>query len=289
MPRSAPNPRTILVDHLQQAAETVAALAQRQTLTVTDSSRATTDPSTGVTTPGPVVMQLGQIPSGMPTSSPRWESPAHPLYGHQVLNRSTGNPVAHFGSQSDGSHGLWNLDDNGNVVLKVGEIKIGASTWYALAAYDASGNLRVMLGQLASGDYGLLVEDIDGNTQEILPAVDEYVDAAITVTSTSDVADGGPSVSAVVASSGKVFLEASAYIDTVSSNMTGSVSLWIDGSKIKEILTLSDTAGIAVANVATKRSITGLSAGSHTFELRYKASASSGVQFAARSLVVTPV
>ena len=172
--------------------------------------------------------------------------------------------------------------------------------------YDGSGNERVRLGLLANGDYGLQVIDVAGNSEEILPAVAQNVDTSINITSTTYVASSGPSVTATVGASGKVRLDASAYINPAtgpvgSSNQEtgGVVGLYIDGAFLKDVLSfdtfVNDPGATSIlingySNSSTIRILTALSAGSHTFELRYKTiNATNGCNFAARSLIVTPI
>lgn len=310
MPGSTPHPSDYRAIGMRNIVQALQSIAQRQSTIIRDDSQTSTDLDTGKSTPGPVVMALGHIPSGMPTASPLWESAARPLYGHALYNRSTGKVVAHYGNQPDGSHGMWTFDGNQTARVKTGEIVISGTTYYGTGIYnssgtlvaflggdadgtgvsvfDASGNLRAQLGELPSGDYGLLVENSDGSNMEVLPVVGNETDTAITVTSSS-YGQTGPSVTVTIGKSGKAKVEASAYIATQAANVTGTGGLFLDGSLYLDVINAGDTAGIITTNSSSTRIISGLSAGSHTFDLRYKSSASAGVQFAARSLVVTPL
>ena len=158
------------------------------------------------------------------------------------------------------------------------------------AVRDSSMTIRVQGGLLPDGDFGVQITDVLGNVETLLTSVDEYVDVAATITSTTYVAHTGPTVTVPVGPSGKVFLEAAAYINTVAAGNTGGyVGLFIDGVLTRDVLAAESSASVAVAsNVATKRSITGLSQGTHKFELRYKTTSGTS-QFGARSLIVTPV
>jgi hypothetical protein len=308
--------------HLGGQAALVAAQAQRQTTTIVDSSQATT--TDGVTTPGPVVAYLGQVPSGMPTSNPRWVSKARPIFGLQIQDTSTGNPVLHVGTQPDATHGMWSLDDDGNVVLKVGEI-VDASVFsgtlygealyassgdlvalfgqlpsgdYGVAIYDTAGNLRAQLGELPSGDYGLMVEDIDGNTQEVLPAVFKYAGGPFVTASTSPTAiAGSPSVTAVIGQSRNALVTVSCQllssIHNDSANIDITVDITVDGTDHGTILTLSgdaDNLSVPCSYVTPLDTFTTPSAGSHTFALKYWTSnAASTMEATVVTLIVQPI
>lgn len=234
---------------------------------------------------------------------------------------ATGKLRLRWGLQPDGTFGMWALDPTtGAAVMKLdgSSLELLSSAGAKLidltdaglavydsaghelvklddtgqTVYDTSGNVRADLGALSgtyTGEYGLLVRDSLGNEQALLPTVDDYVDSKITVTSTSYVTDGGPSVTVPVGPSGKVLLEAACYVDTLGTDMTAWGGLYVDTSFRNTILTLSSTTGRVSGNVSTKRSITTLSQATHKFELRYKVSNSAGATFGARSLIVTPV
>ena len=157
-------------------------------------------------------------------------------------------------------------------------------------SFTSNGAERVRAGQLVSGDYGLQVIDTTGASQEILPAVEQYVATLINVSSTTYVSDGGPSVSAVVGASGKVKLDATAQIISNTASDGAYVGLAIDGTINRDLLWCYSAGGQTVATCAATVIITGLSAGSHTFEMQYRhSSGTNPADFQQRSLVVTPI
>jgi hypothetical protein len=318
MPRTTPSLPDYLGLHLGNQAALVAAQAQRQTTTIVDSSQATT--TDGVTTPGPVVAYLGQVPSGMPTSNPRWRTAAHPIYGLQMMNTATGNPVMHVGSQPDATHGMWSLDDDGNVVLKVGEIvdsSVFAGTLYGealynssgeliglfgqlpggdygVAIYDTAGNLRAQLGELPSGDYGLLVKNTDGSQQEILPAVFQYAGGPFNTASTTPVTkSGSPSKTAILGQSANALITVSCNLLSSVHNDSANVDLCIDGTDVGTFLSLSgdaDNLNMPVSYVTPLDTFTTSTPGSHTFSLKYWTSnAASTMTATVVTLIVQPI
>ena len=56
-------------------------------------------------------------------------------------------------------------------------VKVGwqdENNTYGVVLFDASGNKRVVLGQLPNGDHGIELIDASGHTQELLPSLDNY-------------------------------------------------------------------------------------------------------------------
>lgn len=194
----------------------------------------------------------------------------------------TGQTRLSVGQVSPGVWGMELLDASGNKILQLDD--------GGLKQYDSSARLRVQAGHLGDGDYGLQVVDTAGNSQEILPAVQQYVDASITISNTAYAVNGGPSVTATVGASGMVLLSASAYIQDLGNGYQGLIGFYLDGTFQRDLLTLNDAASADLGDVDTTRIVAGLSAGSHTFELRYKvAGAGQSAAISARSLVVTPI
>jgi hypothetical protein len=105
-----------------------------------------------------------------------------------------------------------------------------------------------------------------------------------------DLATAGPTCTVTVGISQSVLVTATVFI-TAAANQSPSVELFMDGSDTGiQILALYATSAPMSANVASARIVTGVSAGPHTFSLRYKRLSGTGaVFFAARSLVVQPL
>jgi hypothetical protein len=176
------------------------------------------------------------------------------------------------------------------------------STLFNIAAFDTSGNVRAVLGDLVSGDYGLAVTDVNGATTEILPvysSTEVRTEEFTSSTSYTDLATVGPSVSAVIGASGACHVIANAFISTpvtASSITGGEVGISIDGNApappldgllINQISTGTSATGTLI-NVSGQAYVTGLSAGAHTFKLVYKSSGGSA-GFGNRFLQVRPL
>lgn len=228
-------------------------------------------------------------------------------YGIGLLNKDYGSLLSFFGEDAAGNVGLYYYNGSGTKISQYDEtglhfykagVEVVRIDEDGVHVYDASSNNRVNAGELSNGDYGLQVIDVAGNSEEILPAVEEYVDGQINVTSTSYVSDGGPSVTATVGASGKVLVSASSWISvnpTANNDNGGLLGLYQDGTFVRDLLELDagvsgvEYQGFGTANTATIRVLSGLSAGSHTWELRYRVKDTVGCTFAARSLVITPI
>ena len=178
-------------------------------------------------------------------------------------------------------------DINGNNRAVYGQLSDGT---YGLQVFDNTHAERVRIGQLASGDYGIQVTDTAGNTEEILPQVAQYVSTGIVVTSQTYIQNGGPAVTAVVGASGKVGVDSSAFVAANAANVGAWVALFVDGAHNTDLTEVDSAAGQITVSFGSTIILTGLSAGSHTFELYYKWTSASGTaNFSNRSLVVTPL
>jgi hypothetical protein len=120
-----------------------------------------------------------------------------------------------------------------------------------------------------------------------LPITYETTDATFTTSSTTDVDSSppAPTVTVTVGQSGRVLVTASAFIGLDNTNMSGFVSLWINGVFELDILGVSADASAMAANISSTRAISGLTAGANTFLLRYYVT-SGTANFSARSLTV---
>ena len=97
----------------------------------------------------------------------------------------------------------------------------------------------------------------------------------------------GPTVTIDVGQNGRVLVTATTYIGLNTTSQTGLVDLYVDGAYTINILALSNNASAIASNVSSSRVITGLTIGSHTFTLRYRAT-TGDVNFSGRSLIVQP-
>jgi hypothetical protein len=165
---------------------------------------------------------------------------------------------------------------------------------YSLQVFDNASRMRVALGELpGTDDYGLSVVDVHGNTEELLPAVADYVDTSLTITSTTPSAvSGSPTVTVVIGASGDCKITAGAYIG-VPSGDTGIAYLVVDGDTPWTIFNLGGTG--AAANVQSTRRWkswrgSGLTPNTaHTFTMHYASVDGSPVTFAANYLEVQPI
>ena len=122
-----------------------------------------------------------------------------------------------------------------------------------------------------------------------LPWASATIDPTFNTSSATavDSVPAAPVVTIDVGQTGRVLVTATAYIGLNSTSQTGSVDLFIDGTYFVNILALSNNASTIASNVSSSRFITGLSMGSHTFVLKYRAS-TGNVNFSARSLIIQP-
>ncbi|MCU4186613.1 hypothetical protein K6U06_19770 [Acidiferrimicrobium sp. IK] len=302
MPPVPVPPEQYLVSMITQLRTDVDGIATNQQTTLTDEI-------------GRAVVNIGLAPASNPAQ-----------YGIQLVNPATGGQLAMFGVQEDGTVSQSFFDGNGNLRTKIDAAgqhfydgsgnqlvtidSMGLHVWNSsgqeitrldgtgLHSYDATTAERVRAGHLASGDYGLQVTDSSGNTEEVLPAVESFAANVISVTSTSYVSDGGPSVTAVVGASGKVKLDASAQLESNSAGDGVYVGLFIDGSAwtggggsdTTALLDCFSVGGQTLATCAVTVVLAGLTPGSHTFELQYRHSSGTNAgEFWNRSLLVTPL
>jgi hypothetical protein len=192
----------------------------------------------------------------------------------------------------------WGIRD-GKGIQRLFAGRQPTSGLYNLAAFDSSGNVRLLIGGLPNGDSGAMVFDpATGASQEIWPAMTVEIDTLEATSSTSytDLATVGPTVTAEVYATGNVLVTASSYLSTpgAASSINGSyVGVSVDGGAAIDLLQLqlSTPAGAAVgaaAQFSRQKEITGLSAGLHTFKLKYKALGGSS-SFETRVLTVQPL
>jgi hypothetical protein len=159
---------------------------------------------------------------------------------------------------------------------------------------DPQGNLRVKLGLLSNGDYGIQLTDVDGHSVELLPGVDNYHNGTLSTTSTTPVAlTGSPTVTCDIAASGNCEVTAGAFVG-VDATAEGLMWLTVDGTSVGQIAGVSNgnSAGIG-GNVQSTRNLalwqgSGLTPGQHAFGLLFSAT-SGTANFSAIYLKVQPV
>ena len=179
--------------------------------------------------------------------------------------------------------------------------QVGAlATQQGLTVVDSKLRVRVQIGLLSNGDYGLLLTDTAGNTQEVLPTVHAYRNTVISMTGYGpSTLAGSPSVTATIGQSGNALVTVSAFVQcpSVAGSTSGGIYLNVDGGANYGGAGVSGS-GPYVAGTCTTtydvKLLTGaaLTPGSHTFSLSYYAnsgSPSNVTNFSLTSLIVQPV
>jgi hypothetical protein len=195
------------------------------------------------------------------------------------------NRVANLESQQ--LYGVYN-----NTCEPIVEMGIfpGRPTTYGIQVKDNSGNVRAELGLLPNGDYGAIVSDMLGNSEEILPTVyANYYSGVSTSSATAVTLAGAPTATAVASDYGKYLVTFSSYIG-VGGNAAGVVYLTLDGTIIAGaecLLSNSNIGGLAMS-CATTYMVTGVTATAHTLGMQFSCSSGSAT-FAVLNLVVQPL
>jgi len=195
-------------------------------------------------------------------------------------------------------------DATGTRVIQIGVFP-GSPVTYGLKVWDDDDNVRVQIGELSNGDYGILLEDaLTGQTTELLPVYEDGVETVEGTSSTTytDLSTPGPGVTATVGASGVVDISVNCYVGipggSGSVQSLGAVGITIDGAPISGVLneciyfantvTGPDAVGMA-SNQSFRGTITGLAPGvTHTFEMKYRMSGPGTVNFGNRFLLVEP-
>jgi hypothetical protein len=163
------------------------------------------------------------------------------------------------------------LDDAGAARLSIGEYTFAAGpyagmTIYGTVAFDTSGNVRTVFGQLPNGDYGLMVIDSSGNGREVLP-VYEITGAGpynvATMTATSLVSGTAP-----IGKSGNAYVTLTGTLVALSSSgLNATLTLYVDGTATTLALPVGNNGpnGVAGMSVSGRTLITGLSNATHNF------------------------
>lgn len=180
-------------------------------------------------------------------------------------------------------------------------------TWYTT---DPTGAVRVSGGLLPSGDFGILLIDAANHQQQLLPAVDSYVNMTLTTTSTTAAPiTGSPQVIVNIASSGDARVTCGAFIGlntnevegVVYLNGTGPAGTGLVSFANQSIIAVSSSAGGVAINSQSTRSLVSwltakgvltagqtLNPGTWTFTLTYQALSGIGANFSGNYLQVQP-
>lgn len=132
-----------------------------------------------------------------------------------------------------------------------------------------------------------VVETAPRASDTTFPITFDSLNATFTTSSLSyvDSSPAGPTVTVNVGQSARVLVTASAYIGLDNTSMSGFVGLFVNGTRLLDIVGLSNASSQIAANVSSTRAVTGLTPGPNTFLLRYFVTAGTG-NFSARSLTV---
>ena len=191
----------------------------------------------------------------------------------------------------------WMITDSqGQPRLKWGYLNPGDGQ-IGWAAYDAAGNERVLIGQLADGDYGMAIysQANDGSYIEINDPVVSPTSGLMSTASTSFTALGSsPSLPIAVGASGKAFVTLSGTIGMSvvgASTAQGLAQLYVDGvaqgPEIAASLTLSASGGLQITG-SSPTIITGLSQGAHTLSIEYKSVFGQSINFSNMTITAIP-
>jgi hypothetical protein len=160
---------------------------------------------------------------------------------------------------------------------------------------DQNLKLRVVVGLLPSGDFGILLQDPAGNTQELLPALSSYVNGTLSTTSSTAASiAGSPSITANIGASGDCELTVAAYIN-VPAGALGTVFIVADGGAAWSLTALDNFNGSAALSASVcgmvkwkQRTAGSLTPGSHAFTLKYATTAGTA-NFSQNYFKVQPV
>lgn len=190
---------------------------------------------------------------------------------------------------------LDSLQQQLNALKRTSQLSAANITGGNLQVSDTAGNVRVQVGNILGGDYGVLVADLNGNTEELLPTVSSYFGPVITATTTSFASyTGAPSLTAVIGQSGNAKVSFSATIFSSSGGSQPIVGLSVDGGAAFALLVNNSINQVSVAgNRILKSWAAGpglLTPGSHVFSFVYQAAGSVGTAaFADSYLEVKPL
>jgi hypothetical protein len=157
----------------------------------------------------------------------------------------------------------------------------------------AVGNLGQPFPTLA-GDFGLAVQDPQGNIHEVNPATDGSVFGGYSTSSATYVDLGFPSVSAHIGASGSAILLASALITTGAAAQGGIAAVEVDGvvpGSGSQVVQAYATSSSVQLSVAASWVQSGMTAGAaHTFKMVYRSTVGgTNATFSQNNLIVWPI
>ena len=163
---------------------------------------------------------------------------------------------------------------------------------------DANGLLRVVVGQLPSGDYGYYTADPNGVAKEIWPtssASGLTASAGTTTSSAFGTLASSPIVEAYLGASGDAIVDISVTVVTAATSGGGEAQLYIDGVEAPlaaEIVVVGNSLQISAACPNRLRDIGFLQTPNttHTFSLQYRSTTNTiSNSFSDATIVVQPL
>lgn len=206
------------------------------------------------------------------------------IYGSITLDES-GNPIVVQGSQPGGWYGLGLYDTSGNLLVRLDPT--------GLHVYNATGTEEVRAGLLNASPaiYGLGVLPFGGAQLQQVGGVLSALPPDITNASTSTWTNfGSPSeVTCEVSPSGLVLVTVGGEITTSGANVEPFVGVQIDGGgTTHDLLAMSSAGGALNITGGAPLLFTGLSAGTHTFQLQYKVVNPGTANFLGLQMLIQP-
>lgn len=243
---------------------------------------------------GQPVIVNGRIPGSNPSE-----------YGTQVVNPATGKALAFFGEDGSGNAGLFYYNGSGQKLSQYDETglhfydtsghEVTRIDSTGLHVYNSSGTEEVAAGLLNSSpvQYGLAVLPYGGSLlQAVVGFLTVQPPELDNVTSTPWTAFGSPNtVTAEIGPSGQASVTVNVGIATNTANEQGLVGVSTDGGTAVTYASLSSAAGAVSSVVAGQIVVTGLSPGTHTFQLQYQTAndGTSKCSFYGPALIVQPL
>ena len=198
--------------------------------------------------------------------------------GALVVKDALGNVLVELGKTSEGKFGLLVNDNTGATRLRLGELQ---SSEYGVETINVTG------AKVSLSSFGIFTANI-GNSE------------STSSTSYVDLATVGPTVSNVyIGASGRCLVLLTSSIDStanassgaqISFEVSGATSQAPDDGKVLKLWVLNPPANIGATIQATSCIyVSGLNAGLHTFQMKYKSLLGNSVQFSGgRNLTVIP-
>lgn len=157
---------------------------------------------------------------------------------------------------------------------------------------DANGVQRVRIGLLPNGDYGILFNDVLGNTQELLPTVTSFAFSNLSTSSTTPATvAGSPSVTFELGASGNAIVSVGSNISSSSAGVGGLVYIVLDGVTYAQFIleNLNQDNASCFAQLELSQVFGVQKPGKHTITLQYSVHAAGTALFFANVLTVEPV